>query len=165
MMSPLVLGLYVVIGFVYAGFGFLLKGLQVQPQSGIASFVVALLPQLYIARRYVGRERAADPKKKKKKVRMWTFSTIMSRFLPIIMASSVIAGLMGASGVVGAMQVTYVSGRLARQVLRCVVVLLPSLMAWRYFRDMIDGETVPVNRDAPAEESQPLLPGETKKNV
>ena len=103
--SPLMMAMYLSIGFLYAGFGFLLKGMQIQPYSGVASFVVALLPQLYIARRYIGRAR--KPTGKSKKLRNWTANTVFSRFLPVIMSCSIVAGLMGASGVAGVQQVAF----------------------------------------------------------
>eukprot|EP01063_Lacrimia_lanifica_P030199 TRINITY_DN4761_c0_g1_i3.p3 TRINITY_DN4761_c0_g1~~TRINITY_DN4761_c0_g1_i3.p3 ORF type:complete len:141 (+),score=18.16 TRINITY_DN4761_c0_g1_i3:65-487(+) len=95
-------------GALFAGFGFLLKAVQMHPLHAALAAAAAFALQLVVLRQSSGRVKARARPRKDGKASTWTLQGLLAEFIPVVMAASILAGVAGATGVAGADAVPYI---------------------------------------------------------
>eukprot|EP01064_Diplonema_japonicum_P015260 TRINITY_DN229_c1_g2_i1.p1 TRINITY_DN229_c1_g2~~TRINITY_DN229_c1_g2_i1.p1 ORF type:complete len:138 (+),score=15.72 TRINITY_DN229_c1_g2_i1:64-477(+) len=116
------------LGIVYSGVGFLMKAVTIYPYYGVATFFISVCVQTLLASRYAGKNKVKKGK--------WTFEKLLNRFLPVIMAGSILAGLAGSSGVVAS--TSFYMKNPTRTFARCCISFLTALLPLRNLRDALE---------------------------
>eukprot|EP00755_Sulcionema_specki_P002493 Sspe_Gene.118697::Locus_112791_Transcript_2_2_Confidence_0.857_Length_474::g.118697::m.118697 len=120
-------------GLLFSGFGFLLKGVTEHPAITFASLVFTLATEVYAIRVYVGR-----PRRSKKRT-PWTWSAILRNFAPGILSTSFLSATASTSAYIGFGGVRHTSLRLFLRMAACAAA---AWVATAHLRKAVAARTV-----------------------
>ncbi|KAJ9453610.1 hypothetical protein DIPPA_16931 [Diplonema papillatum] len=135
----LAVGALVMIGVVYTGFGFLMKGVVDDPYSAIPGVAVAALVQYVALARFVGRR-----KRRGKKHLPWTRKALAARYVPLVLSTSLLAGIASNVGKTAVMHLSIVDP-LQRRLLKYAATAVAGAVPGKMLLDVIEQECLPLD--------------------